>query len=379
MTNLFIAQTSMGLEDVLVNELKDLGLKSPTKNRGFINFEGTWEDCYRINLASRIATRVLYHIQTLVARNPEELYFKVQEHDYTQYIDPNGTFAVETHGKSHFFTDSRFVSLKVKDAIADQFRNKFEIRPNVEKINPDMKIHIRMRETDFEISLDTSGEGLFKRGYRVETVEAPMKEHLAAGLLKMAGWEKGISIVDPMCGSGTILIEAALAQLNIVPGSSRVRFGFEKLKIFEKETFKNLLEFYLEREVLPETAGIKFYGYDIEKKCIHAAKTNSYKAGVSDLIEFKKLSIQELNPPCDSGMLILNPPYGERLSDDENLKDIYRDLGYVLKNRFKGWTCWVLSGHKELATFIGLKASQKVPVWNGPIECRFLKYEVRKN
>ncbi len=369
-----IVMTSRGLEDALFDELKDLGIANPLKGRGYMVFDGTWKDCFHVNLNSRIATRVLWNILNFRAKNPVELYNQIKAHDFTQYINPDQALAVETHSRSDLFTDSRFVSLKTKDAIVDQFREKFEIRPDVDKKNPDLHLFIRVTDTEFEVSINTSGDSLFKRGYRVETVFAPMKEHLAAGLIRYSGWNREIPIVDPMCGSGTILIEAALQKLNIPPGSGRKKFGFEKLKTFDRSLWEEVTGNSMKEEL--SEIPFKFYGYDIDRKAILAAKVNAEEAGLGEHIFFKRLAIQELEPPTEHGMLILNPPYGERLDNDENLRDVYRDLGYVLKNRFKGWTCWVMSGHQELATYIGLKSSRKIPVWNGPIECRFLKYEV---
>lgn len=370
----FFALTSRGLTEVLEGELRTFGFDRVERVPGGVYFETNWEGCYRANLKLRTATRVVLPILDFPSYNDEDLYHNVQKHDYTKYIDADGTVAVEASVRESVHTDSRFVAMRVKDAVVDQFREKFGERPDVDPERPDLMLVVRVVRNNVQISIDTSGSGLFKRGYRKEMVTAPLKEHLAAGLLELSGWDAQCSIVDPMCGSGTILIEGALKAMGIGPGTLRSEFGFQRWKTFQKETWNRVVEETLgeERAELP----FKFYGYDIDSKAIRASKANAAAAGVSDLIDFKKQEVSLLEPPCERGLIIVNPPYGERL--DENVKDTFRDLGYALRTRFPGWTCWLLSGSKDFSNLMGLKSSRRMPVFNGPIECRFLKYEIRK-
>jgi putative N6-adenine-specific DNA methylase len=370
----FFAVTSRGLQEVLVDELTELGMKKIEKGPGGASFETNWEGCYRVNLCSRIASRVLKPVLDFTAYDGEELYGQIKRHDFTKYIDLNQTFKVEAAVQDSKLHDQRFVAMKTKDAIVDQFREKSGERPDVETERPDFKVFVRGYKNQFQVSIDTSGDALFMRGYRREAGLAPMKENLAAGLIRLTGWKKDKPIVDPMCGSGTILIEAALMALNVAPGSLRRGFGFERLKGFEKDTYKKVLDDVSDAELseLP----FKFYGFDTDRKVLQIAKENAKRAGVDHLIEFRNESVATLKPPVESGLLITNPPYGTRLGDEDNLKDLYRDLGYTLKHRFQGWEAWLLSGNKDLILDMKLKSSRKHFVYNGGLECRFLRYEM---
>jgi 23S rRNA G2445 N2-methylase RlmL len=373
----FLAVTSRGMEEPLRQELSDLGMKGIRAVQGGHLFETNWKGAYEANLHLRCATRVALPILDFPAYEPDHLYHNVLKHDFTKYIDPQGTIAVDATVKDSVFTDQRFVAMKIKDAIVDQFREKFGERPNVDTKKPDLLILARIYKNNVSLSIDTSGEGLFKRGYRQEQVTAPIKEHVAAGLLRISKWSKETPLVDPMCGSGTFLIEGALMALNIAPGTLRPSFGFEKLKTFQSEVWDEVVQEALSKE--KEELPFRFYGSDISRKAISAAKINAQKAGVSDLIDFQPTPIVMLEPPAETGMIIVNPPYGERMGEDpEELADSYRDLGFAMKNKFRGWTLWMLSPKKELAQLIGMKSSERYTVWNGPIELNFLKYEIKK-
>ncbi len=370
----FYAMTSRGLEDVLTTELLSLGLKAEKAFLGS-QFKGTFEDCVRANIGSRIATRILFELKRFKANNNDELYQQVYDFPFEDYFTNKETIRVNATVLDSFFQDSRFVGLKVKDALVDRFRDKFGDRPSVEKENPDITIHIRVVHNEVFMSIDTSGETLSQRGYRVVTTMAPLREHVGAGLLKLADYNGQISVLDPMCGSGTFVIEAALQALNRYPALDRKKFGFNKLKIFDREMWLKISEEFITQE--KETTELKFYGFDTSSQAVDAAKKNAIAAGVAEFCEFRRRSVQELISPIESGLLIINPPYGERLND-HNINDSYKDLGYALKHTFKGWTAWVISGNKDLVGLMGLKSSARIPVWNGPIECRFLKYEVNK-
>lgn len=374
----FIALTSRGCVDVLLEELQTLGLEGLSKTPGGVFFEGPWAHAYRVNLQSRLATRCLLTILDFYAYNPDDLYHNIQKHDFTKYIDPNQTIAVEASSQSAIFRDQRFVALKVKDAIVDQFRDKFDVRPDVDSKNADLVINVRVQENQVSVGVDTSGSALFRRGYREEQVDAPLKEHLAASLIRMTGWDGKVPLVDPMCGSGTILIEAALMGLGIAPGTLRRRFALQKWKTFQKDIWAEEVDKALSIE--KEFPKDLLYGSDIERKAVTAAKSNARAADVADYISFSTNGVDMISPPPGPpGIVIVNPPYGERLGEIDLLKDSYRDLGYALKTKFKGWTAWVLSGESELPGLMGLKSTRRIPVWNGPIECRFLKYEIRSH
>lgn len=393
----FFALTSRGLVDALRDELAEMGAKRLEKEPGGVHFESNWAMVYRANLRLRTATRVVKPILQFPAYKNEELYNNIRKYDFTRLIGPDGTLAVEASVRESSFHDQRFVALKVKDAIVDQFREKLGVRPNVDTEHPDLIVVVRAYKNTFSVSLDTSGEPLFKRGYRVATGEAPLKEHVAAGLLRLAEWDGEKTIVDPMCGSGTILIEAALQMKKVAPGSLRKRFGFTKWKSYQPEVFQAELEAAMAGEEsadariealqsarhpvgedgLPPKNRPLFFGYDYDAKVVKAAQANARAAGVDDLISFKRHAMETLEPPPgEKGIIITNPPYGNRLGNKETLKDTYRDLAFTLKNRFKGWTAFVLSGDPELSSSMKLKATRKSPVYNGPIECRLLRYDM---
>lgn len=370
----FFASAPRGIVEPLENELKELGLKVTDKYIGGVFFESNWEGCYKANLHSRLASRILKPILDFTAYQPEELYNQILRHDFTKYIKPTQTISIDASVSESKMRDQRFVAMKVKDAIVDQFREKFGVRPDVDNENPALRIHVRAIKNQFNVAIDTSGESLFKRGYRKEVGEAPLKENLAAGLIKLAEWDGQSPIIDPMCGSGTFLIEAAMMALNIAPGINRKKFGFQNWLTYEEETWEKVVQEALdaEKEELP----FKFYGYDIDRRVLVNAKENAKRAGVDEVIEFRKEAIATVEPPVEKGLMIVNPPYGARIGDEDNLRDVYRDLGYTLKHRFKGWDAWILSGNKDLIADLKLKATRKHFVFNGNIECRFLKYSM---
>nr|BFD58674.1 THUMP domain-containing protein [Bdellovibrio sp. CKG001]BFD62099.1 THUMP domain-containing protein [Bdellovibrio sp. HM001]BFD67988.1 THUMP domain-containing protein [Bdellovibrio sp. HAGR004] len=370
----FFASTARGLVEPLEQELKDLGLKVTNRYIGGVFFESNWEGCYKANLHSRLASRILKPVLDFTAYQPEELYNQILRHDFTKYIKPTQTISIDASVSDSKMRDQRFVAMKVKDAIVDQFREKFGVRPDVDNENPSLRIHVRAIKNQFNVAIDTSGDSLFKRGYRKEVGDAPLKENLAAGLLCLSEWDKQTPLVDFMCGSGTFLIEAAMMAMNIAPGVNRKRFGFQNWLNYEEDTWEKVVQEAMdaEKEELP----FKFYGFDIDKRVLMNAKDNAKRAGVDEVIEFKKESVATVEPPVEKGLIIVNPPYGARIGDEDNLRDVYRDLGFTLKHRFKGWDAWILSGNKELIADLKLKSTRKHFVFNGNIECRFLKYSM---
>ena len=372
----FLATTQRGLGKSLEQELRNLNLKVLSSYDTGVYFEGNWADCYKANLCLRSASRVLYSILDFPAYNKDELYDNLQKHDFTKYISPNGTLYIEAKASdSKNFSDQRFVAMRTKDAIVDQFYAKFDERPDVDSKDPDLSVFVKMNKNQVNVSIDTSGEALFQRGYRIERVDASLKETLAAGLLQLSGWNKEIAILDPMCGSGSFLTEAALMALNVAPGTLRKSFAFQGLHNFQPEAWDEVLEEAMSQE--KQELNFKFYGSDIDGKAVKIARANAKSAGVDEYIEFERKEILDLQPPCEKGIIIVNPPYGDRLGDEHMLKDVYRDFGHVLKERFKGWQMWMLSGNPELPQHLKMKATQRIPIMNGNIECRFLHYDIR--
>lgn len=374
----FFAMTSRGLTDVLFEEIQSLGFTKALKGQGGVYFETNWAGCYKANLRLRTATRVLLPILDFPAYNQEDLYHNILKHDFTKYIHADQNITVDAQIREcGALRDQRFVAMKVKDAIVDQFREKFGERPSVENRNPDLCVVIRGSRNQFSVSIDTSGEPLFKRGYKsLKMVRAPLKEHVAAGLILASGWKGDTPIVDPMCGGGTFLIEAALIALKIYPGTMRKSFAFQKLLGFQKDVFNAELEDAMNEEV--HELGFKFYGFDLDREAVKIAKENVRNAGLEDFIEINRSPVETmLNPVQDvKGVMMVNPPYGERLGYHDELLETYLNLGHTMKTQFKAWDCWVLSGDPELSLAMKLKAERKIPVFNGPIECRFLKYKM---
>lgn len=368
----FFASCPQEMSGVLELELQSLGFHKTEKINSGVYFETTWEGCYKANLYSRIASRVYKPVLEFIAYDPEQLYSEIRKHDFTKYIHTHQTIAIDSVINDCVLHDQRFVTMKIKDAIVDQFRDAKGDRPNVDSKNADLRIHVKGTKNTFWVALDTSGSGLYQRGYRREVGEAPIKENLAAGLIELAGWDKKSTLVDPMCGSGTFLIEAAMMALNIAPGTLRKKFGFQNWLNYKEEVWDKLVTEALDAE--KESLDFNLYGYDIDRQVISKAKSNAKLAGVDHVVQFKSETIAVVKAPEEKGMMITNPPYGARIGEEDNLKDVYRDLGYTMKNHFKNWDCWVLSGNKDLILEMKLKSSRRIFVFNGPIECRFLKY-----
>ncbi|MDD4385942.1 MAG: THUMP domain-containing protein [Bacteroidales bacterium] len=367
----FVAKTLHGLEGILAGELKGIGAENVEKQRRMVNFTGTTEMLYRANFQIRTATRILLPIYTFKARNEEELYGIAKKFDWTSIMDLSHKFAVDATVNSSIFTHSHFIALKLKDAIADHFRDRFGKRPFVDPKNPHIQIHIHISDQDCTILLDSSGESLHKRGYRLHQDVAPINEVLAAGLILLSGWDGTTPFIDPMCGSGTLLIEAALIAKGMAPGIFRKHFAFENWLNFEKETFEKVFndESY-ERDIDPI-----ILGGDISGRAIEIAQSNLKDAGIQKLIQVKKQSIFDFFPPEGPGTVITNPPYGERLKKDQ-ITVFYKQLGDTFKQRYQGYNIWVLSGNSEALKNFGLHASNPTTLFNGPIECKYQSYSI---
>jgi 23S rRNA G2445 N2-methylase RlmL len=372
----FYAPAPRGLKDPLRQEFHDLGFKNIKNVASGITFEGPWSECYRANMQSRIANRILKPLLEFIAYEPDELYRHILRHDFTKYIKPHQTLRVEASVSESKLRDQRFVALKVKDAIVDQFRDCYGERPDIDKAEADLSIHVYANKNQFYVYLDTSGAALLQRGYRKAAGTAPIKESLAAGLLYLAQWDRKTPIIDPFCGSGTILIEAALLASRIAPGSLRRKFAFEGLSNFDEASFRQVVDDCAEQE--NTELDFKFYGFDHDPEVIKAARFNAKRAGVDHLIEFKVREVAKLTPPVEKGLVITNPPYGVRMGDHKMLEWVFRDFSHSLKESFNDWDIWILSASQEQSSSFGLKASQKFQVFNGNLECRFLKYHIKK-
>ena len=364
-----IAKTFMGLENVLAQELTQIGANNVQIGRRMVSFTGNKELMYRANFQLHTAIRILKPIRHFKAHSAEDVYEEVQKLDWSKYIGEGKTFSVDSVVYSDEFRNSRFVTYKVKDAIVDQFRERTGNRPNISVANPDIKLSIHIAEDDATLCLDSSGESLHRRGYRQESVEAPLNEVLAAGMILMTGWKGETDFIDPMCGSGTLLVEAALIARNISPGVFRKEFAFEKWPVFDQELFDHIYnDDSQEREF-----NHKIYGYDIDMKAVNTANFNVRAAGLTQIIEVKQADFKDFKKPANKSIIVTNPPYGERISTP-NLLGTYKMIGERLKHEFGGNEAWVLSYKEECFESIGLKPSIKIPLYNGSLECEFRKY-----
>ena len=366
-----IAKTFMGLEPVLAKELTQLGANDVEIGRRMVSFTGDKELMYRANFQLHTAIRILKPIHHFKARSADDVYEEIKKIDWTEYLGTDKTFTVDSVVFSEEFRHSKFVSYKVKDAIVDQFREKTGKRPNISVANPDIRLNMHIAEDKCTLSLDSSGESLHRRGYRQESVEAPLNEVLAAGMILLSGWQGDTDFIDPMCGSGTLIIEAALIARNMAPGLFRKEYAFEKWPDFDADLFEEIYN----DESLEREFNHKIYGYDIDMKAVNTARLNVKAAGLSDIISVEQQDFKDFTQPQNKSIIITNPPYGERISTPD-LMGTYKMIGERLKHQFKGNDAWVLSYREECFDQIGLKPSIKIPLYNGSLECEFRKYQM---
>ncbi|MBR1688611.1 MAG: methyltransferase [Prevotella sp.] len=366
-----IAKTFMGLEPVLAKELTQLGADDVQIGRRMVSFTGDKELMYRANFQLHTAIRILKPISHFRALSADDVYAEVQKIDWSDYLDLERTFSVDSVVFSEEFRHSKFVAYKVKDAIVDQFRERTGKRPNISVTNPDIRLNIHVAEDQCTLSLDSSGESLHRRGYRQESVEAPLNEVLAAGMILMSGWEGECDFIDPMCGSGTLLIEAALIAHNMAPGLFRKEYAFEKWPDFDADLFDSIYnDDSQEREFHHH-----IYGYDIDIKAVNTARLNVKAAGLTSTITVAEQDFKDFTQPAEKSIIITNPPYGERISTPD-LLGTYKMIGERLKHQFRDNDAWVLSYREECFDQIGLKPSIKIPLYNGSLECEFRKYQL---
>ena len=367
-----VAKTMQGLEEVLAQELEALGAADVQAGRRVVTFSGDLTMMYKANFCLRTALRILKPIKEFKAYDADDVYRAVHEIDWNQYLSLKTSFSVDSVVYSEEFKHSKFVAYKVKDAIVDFFREQTGQRPNISITNPDIRLNIHISDTDCTLSLDSSGESLHKRGYRVASVESPINEVLAAGMLMMTGWHGECDLIDPMCGSGTIAIEAALLARNIWPGVFHThKYAFENWPDYDAE----LLQQIYNDDTNERAFDHKIYARDIDPAAINATMANARSASVADCMDIAVQPIQQFVKPEQQAIIVMNPPYGERISSP-NLLGLYKTIGEKLKHQFCGNDAWIISYRQEAFESIGLKPSLKIPLFNGALECEFRKYQI---
>ncbi len=383
-TNQFFATTSRGTEPLLAAELPALGAASVSSGRSGVSFEGGMEVAYRVCLWSRFASRVLMPLSGFAAATPEDLYAGVRTIDWSQHISADGTLAVDCHSAESHIDHTHFASLKVKDAIVDQIREASGIRPSVDLQRPDLRVNLYLYRNEATVSIDLAGEGLHKRGYRLHGGQAPLKENLAAAILARANWPEiaaaGGGLIDPMCGSGTLCIEAAMMAADIAPGLRRSYFGFRRWKGFDAELWETLLEDAKKRrlEGLPKLPPL--LGCDIDPDAVRLAQANVDRAGLGGMVKIEQCELANATPEKSSsdgaGLLVANPPYGERLGEQKTIEPLYARLGSTLKAHFGDWQAAVFTGNPKLAGALRLRPHRSYSLYNGPIKCRLLCFSI---
>jgi putative N6-adenine-specific DNA methylase len=369
-----VAKTLFGLEEVLAKELRQLGAKNVKIGNRSVFFEGDLGFMYKANYNLHTALRILQNIKQFKhIETAGQLYNAISKIDWCKYLDLSGSFRIDVTGKTRFFKNTQFIALKSKDAIVDQFRKKYNNRPNISISNPDLRINLHFQDTVLHVSLDSSGESLHKRGYRSATNLAPVNEVLAAGMVALSNWNEYTNLLDPMCGSGTILIEAAMQKMQIPAGINRDEFGFEKWKNFDRDLFEIIKTSSLKRiKELPKD--VKLIGYDKAPSAVEKAIQNVNNANLEEFIKIKQADFFRTIKPKTKTTLLFNPPYDERLRIDT--KVFYSKIGDTFKHNYPDTIAWMLIGNIEAVKSVGLRASRKIKLFNGKIETQFVKYEM---
>ncbi len=368
-----LAKTFKGLEQVLASELIELGANNIQIQRRAVSFTGDKRMLYAANFCLRTASRILVPIATFKAKTADDIYDHVKQVDWAQYMTTKTTFQIDATVYSDLFRHSQFITYRVKDAIVDWWMEHSGVRPNVQLTNPDLYLNVHIAGDIVTLSLDSSGESLHKRGYRVANTQAPINEALAAGMLLLAGWHGQSDFYDPMCGSGTLLIEAALIARNIAPGIYRKGFAFEKWASFDADLFEDVYN----DDSRERDFHHKIYGSDAGFYAVQTAQKNIQSANLQRDIEVKQIRIEELrlaDKNTDGALVMMNPPYGERLSQDKNVLRLYQDMGTALKHQFNGATAWIISSNEEALKCVGLRPAKRIRLMNGELECLFNQY-----
>ena len=372
----FFAPCPRGLEALLAEDATAAGGREVKVVPGGVEFAGDRECCYRANLESRIATRVLWRVGEAAYAKEDDIYRLANGIDWPKHFAVERTLRIYVTAQRSPLKSLEFVTLRVKDAICDRFRTDCGQRPSIDTKAPDVRVHLFLTDRQAVLYLDTSGEPLWQRGHKIAKVGAPLKENLAAGILRLTGWQPGMPLLDPMCGSGTFLLEAAQIAIGDAPGLGREsgEFGFERLRGFDAALWRRLKTEAAERRIAADKLPI--WGSDVSDDAVARAQQNLAHAGIDDLVTVERCDFLDRRAPSPSGVLVANPPYGERLGEADELAAFYPRLGDALKRNFAGWTCWLLSADTRLPKLIGLKPSRKIPLFNGNLECRLYGFKI---
>jgi putative N6-adenine-specific DNA methylase len=369
----FLASTFFGLEQVLAEELLQLGAENIQTHNRAVSFTGDKKLLYQANLKLRTALRILTPIASFNVNDQHALYKGAKDITWENYLEPNGTIYIHAISNHPAFNNTMFVAQKVKDAIADRFREKSGQRPSIDKHIPDLQIQVHISNDKCTISLDSSGVPLYKRGYRKDTGEAPINEILAAGMVMLSKWDTSKTLIDPMCGSGTVLIEAAMYALNIAPGLYRNFYAFQNWKDYDHELWQQVTD-EAKKQIVQKK--INVIGCDKSQNMLFKAIANMETCNLDDVIQLNKSDFYEYEPPTDGGWVITNPPYGERLGDPDKIVSLYKEMGDVLKKKYSGYEAWIVSSNIDALKKVGLYASRKITLFNGPLECKLMRYQL---
>lgn len=369
----FFATCPRGLEALLKAELEQLGARDLDPTDGGVGFGGDFALCYSANLQSRFATRILWRINQGNYRNEEDIYQAAYKQPWQQWFNVNQTFMVKLTASKSPLKSLEFVTLRIKDAVCDRFRVEVGSRPYIDTKQPDVRVHAYLTDTLYELFLDTSGQALFQRGLRRASIEAPLRENLTAGILRLSGWQPGVPLLDPMCGSGTFLLEAAMMALDIAPGSKR-SFGFEKLRNFDAAVWGKLRQQALDKA--KTVTFQKIYGSDSDLRAVRVSRQNLEQAGLLEAVQLAHTDFNAVVPPADAGVLVANPPYGVRIGEDEELAALYPKMGETLKRKFACWNAYFLTTDLRLPKLMRLAPSKRTPLFNGPLECRLFEIKM---
>jgi putative N6-adenine-specific DNA methylase len=369
----FFATCPRGLESVLEDELAALGAREVSMLEGGVRFAGAFRLCYEVNLESRVASRVLWQVAHAPYRSERDIFDVVRKLPWHEWFSADRSIRVDVSAVRAPVKSLEFVTLRIKDGICDVFRDASGRRPDVDTRSPDARIHAFLSSSHVTLYLDTSGEALFKRGYRMATGEAPVRENLAAGILRLARWEPPLPLLDPMCGSGTFLCEAAMIALDRAPGLTR-EFGFQKLSAFDAQLWSTIRNAALARARTP--AGLAIHGSDRYGDALKLARRNLAALGLEHCVVLKQADVTEMPPPAPAGFLVTNPPYGVRLQEQQSLAELYPKLGDALKKKYAGWTAFIFTADLRLPKLIGLSPSRRTPLYNGALECRLFEFRI---
>ncbi len=368
-----LVKTSFGFEDLLVAELEAIGAQDILKLNRAVMCEGDQRVLYRANYELRTALRVLVQIHTFTAANDNQLYQQIYKYDWSQHLKLEQTFAIDSVVNSDYFNHSKFVSLKSKDAIVDQFRNKSGKRPSVDIEEPDIRFSVFANQKEFSLYLDSSGVSLHRRNYRIQGHMAPLNEVLAAGMIMLTDWKGDVPFIDLMCGTGTLLMEACLIATNTPPGYKRRGYSFQNWPDYNKELFQQIRTERNQKIVKPK---VKIVGIDNSAKSIDICQDSIREYGFSEYIQLRKHSFDKYKPAFDDGIVVMNPPYGERIGENEEINTLYAEIGDHWKKNFSGFDAWLISSNFQALKRIGLRPSRKIVLFNGALECKFQKYSL---